>query len=513
AGAMISVFGFYVFLVIVWGRKHRPKTDLHGSAHWATEAEVRETGLLPPLPKRRFGLLPGYRLLGKGVYVGAWQDRKNRIHYLRHNGPEHILAFAPTRSGKGIGLVLPTLLSWPHSTVVLDIKGENWALTSGWRQSQAQNLVLKFDPAAPPGHSVKFNPLDEIRLGTNHCVSDVQNIVTMIVDPDGSGLNDHWAKTGHALLVGAVLHALSKAKASHTTATLKSVADMLSDPARPIDALFDEMIQTDHPEPDIHDVIAASAQDMKNKADNEKSGVLSTAMSFLTLYRDPIVARNTEVSEFSIRDLMHHAKPVSLYIVVPPSDKDRLKPLVRLLINQIVRTLTEEMTFAGGASTLQHKHRLLLMLDEFPSLGKLDIFQESLAFIAGYGLKAYLIVQDLSQLYAAYSKDEAIMSNCHIRIAYAPNKIETAELLSKMSHIPLNLVVRRFRAAPIASRRQDLQVEHPVRCRDVPTFDFHPIQACVLGPPLVRNQVVEMCQTRQKRRLTPIWMMEVLHRE
>ena len=180
-------------------------------------------------------------------------------------------------------------------------------------------------------------------------------------------------------------------------------------------------------------MVAESARDMLNKAENERSGVHSTAMSFLTLYRDPIVAKNTEKSEFKIRDLMKHEKPISLYIVVRPSDKDRLKPLIRLLINQIVRILTEKMEFKNGSSVKHYKHRLLLMIDEFPSLGKLEIFEESLAFIAGYGLKAYLITQDLAQLYKHYGKDESIVSNCHIRIAYAPNKIETAELLSKMA--------------------------------------------------------------------------------
>jgi type IV secretion system protein VirD4 len=98
-----------------------------------------------------------------------------------------------------------------------------------------------------------------------------------------------------------------------------------------------------------------------------------------------------------------------------------------------VRGLTEKMEFQDGRSVASYKHRLLLLLDEFPSLGKLDVFEESLAFIAGYGMKAYLIIQDISQLWTAYGKDESIFSNCHVRIAYAPNKIETAELLSKMS--------------------------------------------------------------------------------
>lgn len=394
---------------------------IHGSAHWASPEEAKATGLLN----------------GAGVYVGAYQrPGSTKVEYLRHDGPEHIMAFAPTRSGKGVGLVLPTLLSWPHSALVYDIKGENFALTSGWRQKKAGNHVLKFEPTATDGSSVRFNPLAEIRLGTDHEVSDVQNIVTMIVDPDGKGLNDHWAKTGHALLVGAVLHVLY----AEEDKTLAGVANFLSDPSRTLIDTLNYMLGTAHdrdstrgwPE-DVHPVVAASARDMLNKSENEMSGVLSTAMSFLTLYRDPVVSKNTAFSEFKVRDLMNADKPVTLYLVVPPSDKDRLKPLIRLVVNQVVRTLTERMEFKDGRSVAGYKHRLLLLIDEFPSLGKLDIFEEALAFIAGYGMKAYLIIQDISQLWTAYGKDESIFSNCHIRVAYAPNKIETADLLSKMT--------------------------------------------------------------------------------
>jgi type IV secretion system protein VirD4 len=418
----LAIFGFAAIGVMLGRRRSKGHKTIHGSAHFASPKEIEATGLLPHKSRK-----------GKGVYVGGWQDGRGAIRYLRHDGPEHVIAFAPTRSGKGVGLVIPTLLSWPHSVVVHDIKGENWALTAGWRKTHAGNVVLKFDPAASDGSSVKFNPLEEIRLGTDHEVADVQNIVTLIVDPDGKGLNDHWAKTGHALLVGAVLHALYKAQAKGETATLRGVADLLSDPIRPIEEVFQEMLETKHRGEQAHPVVAASARDMLNKAENERSGVLSTAMSFLTLYRDPIVASNTAHSEFRIQDLMNHEKPVSLYLVIRPSDKDRLKPLVRLIMNQIVRILTERMAFRDGRGVQHYRHRLLLLIDEFPSLGRLDVFQEALAFIAGYGLKAYLIVQDLTQLNSAYGRDEAIISNCHVRVAFAPNKIETAELLSKMS--------------------------------------------------------------------------------
>jgi len=389
--------------------------NLHGSATFAEEAEVEKMGLLS----------------GEGVYCGAYKSSNGEVRYLMHNGPEHVFAFAPTRSGKGVGLVIPTLLSWRHSAIVLDIKGENWALTAGWRKHYANNLCLKFDPAAPEG-SARFNPLREVRLGTMYEVADVQNLVTIIVDPDGKGLNDHWAKTGHALLVGAVLHHMYSEQSRGSNGTLQGVAELLSDPSKPIEELFNEMLNTKHKGSSPHPVIAACARDMLNKAENERSGVLSTAMSFLSLYRDPIVAKNTEDSDFRIHDLMNNDKPVSLYLIVRPSDKDRLKPLFRMIINQILRSLTSEMKFKDGRSVRHYKHRLLLMLDEFPSLGRLDIFQESLAFIAGYGIKAYLISQDKDQVNNSYGKDESITSNCHIRLAYAPNKSSTAGELSDM---------------------------------------------------------------------------------
>jgi type IV secretion system protein VirD4 len=158
------------------GRTAQRHEGVHGTAHWAARDEIEATELLPRRGQR-----------GAGVYVGGWRDDRDRLHYLRHNGPEHVAAIAPTRSGKGVGLVVPTLLSWPHSLVVNDQKAELWHLSAGWRASEAGNVVLRFDPGAASG-SIGFNPLDEIRLGTLHEVGDVQNLVTILVDPEGKGL-------------------------------------------------------------------------------------------------------------------------------------------------------------------------------------------------------------------------------------------------------------------------------------------------------------------------------------
>ncbi len=419
AGLLAIAVGLLILSVLQTAARHsgRAMANLHGSARWAERKDIAEAGLFAP----------------EGVYVGSWIDDKGQQTYLRHDGREHVLAFAPTRSGKGVGLVIPTLLAWNQSTVVTDLKGELWALTAGWRKAHAGQKVLRFEPATLHG-GVAWNPLDEIRIGTEHEVGDVQNLATLIVDPDGKGLEDHWSKTAQALLVGIVLHVLLKAKnGDGNAATLPEVDRILADPSRPIAELWTEMIEYGHVRGEVHPVVGAVGRDMIDRPEKEAGSVLSTAKSYLSLYRDPVVGRNVARSDFRIKDLMHHGTPVSLYIITQPTDKARLRPLVRILINMIIRLSADKMAFEKGRPKAQYKHRLLLMMDEFPSLGKLDIMQESLAFIAGYGIRCYLIIQDLSQLHAAYGKEESITSNCHIQNAFPPNRLETADHLSKLT--------------------------------------------------------------------------------
>ena len=406
----VSVFIVFILVRLLALRRSKTHDDVHGTAHWMSTSDIKKTGL--------------YRQK-EGVYIGGFEDG-SKLEYLKHNGPEHILAFAPTRSGKGIGLVIPTLLDWRESVIVLDIKGENWALTAGWREQYANNRVLKFDPTAPNGMSVKFNPLDEIRMETDYEIGDVQNIAMMIVDTDGKGLRDYWEKSSFSFISGLILYTIYKSKKENKRyPNLSDVYELLNQ--SDIQDLLDEMINSHHR------LISIVGREMLNKAPEELSGVVGSASSSLNLYVDPIISNNTSKSEFKINDLMNGEKPVSLYLVLKPNDKSRIMPLIRLIMNQLLRRLLEDLEFENGKSIQNYNHRMLLMLDEFTSLGKLSIFQESLAFMAGYGIKAYIIVQDVSQLYEAYGKDESIMSNCHIRVAFAPNKVETAELLSKMT--------------------------------------------------------------------------------
>jgi len=400
-GACIAASGGLISIAVaigmsVWRAREAKNVATYGSARWATVREARNAGLL--------GL--------DGVVLG-----KLGADYLRHDGPEHVLCFAPTRSGKGVGLVVPTLLTWPGSSIVHDIKGENWELTSGFRARHGR--VLLFDPTN--ADSAAYNPLLEVRRGEWE-VRDVQNIADVLVDPEGAlERRNHWEKTSHALLVGAILHVLYAGQDK----TLAGVAAFLSDPKQPIETTLRAMMMTPHlGEAGTHPVIASAARELLNKSENERSGVLSTAMSFLGLYRDPVVARVTCRCDWRIRDLVEDERPTTLYLVVPPSDISRTKPLVRLVLNQIGRRLTEELHAKG------RRHRLLLMLDEFPALGRLDFFESALAFMAGYGLKSFLIAQSLNQIEKAYGPNNAILDNCHVRVSFATNDERTAKRVS-----------------------------------------------------------------------------------
>ena len=420
-GVIVGGLGLLAIILVQMVQTNTSKANefMHGSARWADKKDITQAGLLGN---------------DEGVYVGGWLDKHGEFHYLRHNGPEHVLCYAPTRSGKGVGLVVPTLLSWQHSAVITDLKGELWAMTAGWRQGYAENKVLRFEPAGQGG--VCWNPLDEIRIGTDYEVGDVQNLATLIVDPDGKGLESHWQKTAQALLVGMILHVLYKAKKEGCAATLPAMDAMLADPSRKSKDLWQEMVDYQHTQDGNHAVVGSSARDMLDRPEEEAGSVLSTAKSYLSLYRDPVVAKNVSKSEFRIKQLMHHDQPVSLYVITQPNDKARLRPLVRVLVNMAIRLLVDKMEFENGRPKASYNHRLLMMLDEFPSLGKLEILQESLAFVAGYGIKCYLICQDINQLRSretGYGHDETITSNCHVQNAYPPNRIETADHLSKLT--------------------------------------------------------------------------------
>ncbi|MBV9268034.1 MAG: type IV secretory system conjugative DNA transfer family protein [Acidobacteriaceae bacterium] len=430
AGCGLAIGLFYILNLRRTKALSKNSEDLHGSARWATEEDVKATGLLDSK---------------QGVYVGGWlDDQRSHLQYLRHNGPEHILAFAPTRSGKGVGLVIPTLLAWSESAVVYDIKGENWAKTAGFRRRQG-HLCFKFSPVEV-GASSRINPLAEVRLFTPRDVSDAQNVADMIVRTgEDSPQERYWQDAAASITAGMILHVCYATAAEKRVASLADLARVFTTPGMGFRDTLKGLESYVHDPDHAHDwrthdgertathpVVREKVQEMLDKEDKDFSGVLSTAKTALTLYSDPLVAKNTAASDFSINDLVNADRPVSLYLVVPPSDKIRLRPLIRLIFTMIVHRLTEKMDFQGSAQK-RNRHRLLFLIDEFPSLKRMELFADALSYMAGYGLKAYLITQDIRQILDQYGANESIVSNCHVRVAYAPNQLETAEVLSKMT--------------------------------------------------------------------------------
>ena len=395
-GELLGV-GVVLGYAVIRARKRRIATT-HGSARWGTEEEAAQAGLLAE----------------EGIVIGRMADGR----LLRENSKEHVACIAPTRSGKGVGQVIPTLLSWPGSVLVHDMKGENWQITSAWRSTFSN--VLYFSPTDPHA-SAHFNPLFEVRSDENQ-IRDVQNIADQLVDPNGKGKETHWDRTADQFFLGCILHVLH----AEADKSLYGVARFLSDPTRDFEETLNYMKAHPHDEGIAHERIAAAAQAMLNKSEEERSGVLSTTLSLLGLYSDPIVARNTADSDFHIMDLMQAEHPVSLYIIVPDSDRLRLKPLTRLLMTMITKRLVEKL------NPTENKHRLLMLIDEFPRLGKLPLFADALSFLAGYNIKVMLVMQSKSQLDSpdSFGSGNTVIESCKIRTVFTPQDPATAQWIS-----------------------------------------------------------------------------------
>lgn len=449
------------------------------------------------------------------VYPYVWLYKKlTKLYsgmnhfYLRDNSNKHLAVVAPTRSGKGVGLIVPTLLgSWTSSVIVNDIKSENWGITAGYRKRMGQ-VAIKFEPTSEDGSSARWNPLDEIKIGTPAEVSMAQNLGMIIADFEGKGKMDHWGQNAANVISLVILHlkyahfadpqnypnppnlytvaAFMKANIlpefdedgnpvmeykddegnvydspqggciEEQKVSVKGFLDTLRQlqnfehvPDRGIDIIdwdtkelkyvkkhfTPEDLQNLYPDansidymPNVHPIIYQGFTEILSKAEQECASIISTANTALKEYLDPVLARNTSVSDFCIDDMMNYKKPVSLYLVTPPSDLIRLAPIFRLFFEMMVRHHAKRIgVYKKGRAKNVYKHKCLFLMDEFSSLGNLQSFAATLSYIAGYGMKVFLINQGLPQINGIYGKDNQILMNCHLQIFFAPNDDGTAK--------------------------------------------------------------------------------------
>jgi type IV secretion system protein VirD4 len=430
AGALsgMGVIGFAALAArTARNRRLAGHAGLYGTARFQNEVETRRSGLW----------VSGQPDEAGGVYIGGVQDRKGRTHYLRDTSSGHVLICGPTRSGKGVSCIVPTLLSWGESAIIHDEKGELWQLSAGWRAQYAGNRVVKWEPGALDG-SASWNALAEVRLLTAYEVADAQNIALVLIDVQGRGLDaaDHWQKAAFQLLTGCILHELYLAHAESRSASLADVAARFADPTSDTSELFEQMRDNTHLNGSPHTVVSAAGRAQIERGDRERAGVTSTLLTHLMLFSDAIVCGNTSRSDFQLSDLADGKAPASVYVVTRGADATRLRPLVRLFLTMSMRHLmSAEIAFADGQPKPAHRFKTLLMLDEFPALGRMELIESALARCAGYGVKVVMAIQDQSQLIGVYGQAQSVTANCHVRACFPTNDLSTAKWLSESTGV------------------------------------------------------------------------------
>lgn len=386
-------------------RKGRP---LHGDARFARFSEIRKAGLLEK----------------RGIIVGKFGK-----HYLTLGGQLFALLAAPTRSGKGVGIVIPNLLQWPDSVMVLDIKGENYEITSGFRARFGQ-AVYAFRPFDQQGATHRYNPLMVVRHDPLYRVGDLQSIAAILYPlparDDSEGSAKFFTDKARDLFVGLGLYLMETPELAFTLGELlrqssgrgKSVKEYLH-------SLIAERDRTDRP---LSDDCVNAFDRLLSSSENTMGNIVSSFNAPLAIFADPIVDAATSASDFSLADV--RKRPMSIYLVIPPKKLPVCGLVVNLLFSQLIEQNTDELPRDNPSL----KYQCLLLMDEFAQMGRVAILSKGVSYIAGYNLRFLTIIQSMAQLSGVYGKDEArtFSTNHALQILYAPKEQEDAEDYSKM---------------------------------------------------------------------------------
>ena len=396
--------------------RQEPERVSHGSSRFMRLDELDALELtIPPEERRKLELGKGKDLrtaAREAASVCVGMHPNGDPMYI--SGSSHILGYAPTRSGKGIGWIIPTLLTYTGSVVVTDIKGENYEVTASWRSTFSH--VIYFNPTYQ--HTARWNPLDELRLGPT-VIRDAMNLGEILGAPERGKENRFWDSGAKNLLTATILFVLYTQKPK----TLARVSYLISRAEHTIDAMSECSIASN---PSAEEFIHATAQTLIDASDNVRGGWIAGAAIAVDLWRDPLVAHATSASDLQIRDLQYAEHPVSIYLHIPPSDLNRLAPLVRLFFEYCVDKLTEDHAASADA------HQLLMLADEFPAFGTMRKIETSIPYTAGFGIRWFFIGQGLEQFENRYGRNHQFNSNSHVTLAYRTNDTENARKLSEM---------------------------------------------------------------------------------
>jgi type IV secretion system protein VirD4 len=376
------------------------RRPLHGAARWANEADLARAGL-----RNRVGLVLG-RKAGRLLVFG---------------GAEHVMLYAPTRTGKGVGVVIPNLLTWPDSVVVLDVKRENWDATAGFRAAHGQQVVL-FDPLDPEGRTARYNPLGHIDRADPIAVLDELQRIAAMLFPHPPAADPFWADSARTGFIGVGAYLAETPERPFTFGAL--YAELTTgDPRVRFPLLIARRADEGRP---LSPACVRALSDFCGGSENTFASIRQTLTSRLNLWLTPRVCAATADSDFDLRTLRN--RRLSLYLATSPENLVRVAPLFGLLMQQLV-----DLTCRMRPDPAQHPHQVLLLLDEFARLGHAEVIAKGFAFVAGYGLRLLPVLQSPAQLRAEYGPDlaEEVMANCAVEVVFAPKELRLANELSE----------------------------------------------------------------------------------
>lgn len=464
-----------IFVGILVGLFIRNEPE-YGDAHWATTQEINKAGLFSK----------------EGLILGKFRGR-----YLISNSPTHTMLIAPTRSGKGVGLVIPNLLNWSDSLICLDIKNENFKKTAGFREKCGQEVFM-WSPLDPDGRSHRYNPLDAVSNDPYQRVSDIQVIAKILIkDPQKS--DPIWASEARALFVGLALYVMDNDEMPSTIGAINRLLGTEQD----LGDVVRHIVQT-HLE--LSDTVKKSLMNFANKAAKERSGVKSSLNQAINLWDNPIIDAATSVSDFSIADL--RKKRTSIYVGVLTGQISTLSPLLRIFFEQVITLLSMH------EPQEDEPYKILMLLDEFHMLGEMSSMTSAFTLLGGYNCRVLAVVQGLKWLDDVYGRDkrDGILSCCAHQIFFAANDLETANYVStscgektvktvstsrknSMKYEALSKNTS-FRARPLISKEKVKQLpKHeeiiiteasvPVRAGKIEYFRDKNFKGRVLQPPII----------------------------
>lgn len=360
----------------------------HGSADFASRKDLKLAGVMGE----------------KGFLLGKFGNE-----FIRFNQPGHLITFAPTRSGKGVGHVIPNLLDHPGSVVVNDIKGENYALTHRHRETFSK--TYKFAPFDEDSHC--YNPMDFIRVGTNDELDDATLISDMIIVSEGGG-DEFWTNEAKNVITALILYVANESPPA--LRNMGEVRYLLMQSQKEFELTVKEMQKSKNP------FLRRMGNSIGATEPKVLASVLSTAKSQTAVWDSPRLTNITSRSDIDLAGIKRES--TSFYIIIPPEYLDVYKPVIRMLTGLTLNILTR--TPGKPSKTI------LFLIDEFPALGYMKNIEVGIGYLAGYGISLWMFIQDLSQVQELYPKWSSLMANCSARMAFGCNDVETAKTLSDM---------------------------------------------------------------------------------